>query len=463
VIDVTTLVGAEKELRRHGIGHALAAARRVRHDNANEAALATADAQNALQIHPVGTLNPVQYLDWRTELERVRSAGVAALRFFPGEQGWTVLSEAFRTIARAARMPLLVPVDRFGDATAIGAATAPQGTPTVLLGAHYTNLGDCLAALERWPDLYLETSRLAQFRGVETVVRSVGANRLLFGSGAPQRPIQAALNAVLTADVTEEEKRAILAGNARRLFGLPSTDFDLPEPTRAEHLIDVHGHVGALGLPVAHGIAGGPGIDLTIASSLRAIAEDTTRGNQEAFAAISAMQQAYVVVDPNDCAASCAAMDDAYRREVAVGAKLHCSYSHTATASPECVALLREVARRGRPLKIHVDGPDWDDPLACVAHEYPAWKLIVAHAGPGTPSTQAAALVEQTSNVYVELSTSFPELDIIRDVVCRVGPERLLFGSDAPLLDPAYALGTYADAGANLARTTVVAKELFGL
>ncbi len=64
--------------------------------------------------------------------------------------------------------------------------------------------------------------------------------------------------------------------------------------------------------------------------------------------------------------------------------------------------------------------------------------------------------------MYVELSTSFPDLSIVHEVVQRIGPERLLFGSDAPLLDSAYALGLYADANANLARTTQTAQEVFG-
>ena len=120
----------------------------------------------------------------------------------------------------------------------------------VLLGGHYTQLGDCLAALERWPHLYLETSRLAQFRGVETVVRAVGAQRLLFGTDAPARPIQAPLNAMLTADIDADDKRAILGGNASRLFGLPlEPTSSSRRPRSAEHLIDVHTHIGALGLP----------------------------------------------------------------------------------------------------------------------------------------------------------------------------------------------------------------------
>jgi predicted TIM-barrel fold metal-dependent hydrolase len=123
---------------------------------------------------------------------------------------------------------------------------------------------------------------------------------------------------------------------------------------------------------------------------------------------------------------------------------------------------LHEVARRGRPLLVHVDGNDWDSALCEVARAHPHWNIIIAHAGPGTPVRESASLVERTDNVYVELSTSFPDLPVIRDLVQRVGPDRLLFGSDAPLLDAAYALGVYADAGADLAATTRVAREVFG-
>ena len=450
------LDAALSELRTHDITSALLAVRSARHERGNDLALAAAGHHAGVRVYPVATLNPVQYLDWQSELERVLSAGVVAIRLLP-----EIHSEAFRAMASAVRgrCPLVVPMSKFGDATAIGSLT---DTSVVLVGAHYTNLGDCLAALERWPHLFLETSRLAQYRGVETVVRSVGAQRLLFGSGAPSRPIQAALNAVLSADIADDDKRLILAGNAQRLFGVRPQPFDLPPPTRAEHLIDVHAHIGALGFPTPawqpH-----PAIEVRIASSLRAIADDADDGNAEAFAAVNETQRAYVVVNPNDLDGSCAAMDAAYTQDQAVGAKLHCSYTGQPTASPACVALLREVARRGQPLKIHVDGPDWDDALASVATEYPRWPVIVAHAGPGAPARAAAGLVERTPNVYVELSTSYPDLPIARELVRRVGQGRLLFGSDAPLLDPDYVLGIYADTHAQLGCTSDVARRVFSL
>ncbi|MDQ3811491.1 MAG: amidohydrolase family protein [Chloroflexota bacterium] len=482
MIDVTVLVGGSarlhstseyslsatcRELRAHGVSRALIGARAAahyRHEVGNDLALAAA-RQNGL--YPVASLNPVQYLDWPRELARMRAAGAVALRFFPDVQGWTVHSAAFQEVARAARCPMLLPVCSFGDATAIGGATAELGVPVVLVGAHYTQLADCLAALERWPHLYLDTSRLAHFRAIETVVRSLGPGRLLFGSGAPRRPIQAALNAVLSADISDTDRRAILADNASLVFGLPRSDFVLPSSTRASGLTDVHTHVGALGFPTPRlepaeqsAALAGHGIVAAVASSLRAIADDLEVGNAEAFAT---SQPAYVVVNPNDLDGSCRMMDDAYRREVAVGAKLHCGWSGVPTASRACIDLVRQVARRGRPLAIHVDGDGWDEALAAAAAEFPGWKVIVTHAGPGTPSPAAARLVERTDNVFVELCTSFPDRAICADLVRRAGTERVLFGSDAPLLDPSYVLGIYADAGVDLPRTARLAREVLGV
>ncbi len=488
MIDVSVLAGASPRLvpasaygfeaavdalAAHGVSSAVIGARagaayRVR--VANDLSVSRAGTHSGVRVYPVATLNPVEHLDWPAELERALAAGAVALRLFPEVQNWPVTSEAFRAIVQGVRgrCPLLVPVSRFGDASAIGAATCDANAPVVLLGGHYTQLGDCLAALKRWPHLYLETSCLGQFRGVETVVREVSASRLLFGSGAPARPIQAALNAVMTADISDVERRAILSGNAARVFGLPAEPFELPSVMAAAHMVDVHAHIGAFALPTpaienhATTVAR-HGITLSLASSLRAIADELTAGNDEAFGAASDAVRPYVVVNPNDLEGSCQALDQAYARDIAVGAKLHCGWSHAPTATRQCMDLVREVLRRGRPLLIHVVGPDWSDALLDLALEFPMSKLIVAHAGPGTPVLESACLVERTRNVYVELATSFADRWTVQEVVRRVGPERLLFGSDAPLLDPAYVQGIYADADADLSGTVAVAHEVFRL
>lgn len=472
------LQAARSELDRHGITAALVTARsgvEFRHEVGNDETLAaTASRDGGTRLYPVATVNPVQFLDWRAEVRRALAAGAVGFRLFPLEQGWEVDSEAFRQVAEVvlAQRPLLVPLVRFGDAARIGAETVGMGQPVILLGGHYTQLGDALSAMERWPHLHLETSRLGQFLGVETVVRSVGAERLLFGSGCPEKPIQAALNAVLTARIPVDARRSILSGNAARLFGITTDAFDLPAPTAAAGLVDVHGHVGpvrfsvpAVSIVEQARIAAAHGIAVTVASSIRAIMDDQRVGNEDALRATAEVGSAlrpYVVVNPNDLQGSCEAMDAAYARG-AVGAKLHCQWSCRATASPEVRSMIGEVARRGRPLKIHNDGAGWDEALVDAARAHPHLNVIVAHGGLGTPSLDGARVVEQTDNVYLECATTAPDLPVARQVVRRVGPDRLLFGSDAPLIDAAYVLGIYADAGADLTRTTAVAREVFSL
>src|SRR5262249_34549851 len=199
------------------------------------------------------------------------------------------------------------------------------------------------------------------------------------------------------ADISERERRGILGDNAARVFGLPHAPQPLPSTTAPPNLIDVHAHVGTLGFPTPvvsdHAGAVAPhGIVRSIASSLRAIADDLNAGNAECFAATSSTLLPYVVLDPNDPDTSCTIMDDAYQHDRAVGAKIHCGWSHAATASRACADLVRQVARRHRPLLIHVDGPEWSAALGDIARDYPDWKVIVAHAGPGTPSREAAEL-----------------------------------------------------------------------
>jgi len=156
VIDVSVLVGASprvqpadaygisaarRELTAHRISTALLATRTgaaYRTEVGNDLALSAAGSHAGVQVLPLATLNPRQYLDWPAELDRTLAAGVAGIRFFPDVQGWTVDSEAFQAMAHRlrGRLPVLVPVSQFGDASQIGRATEKIAGPVVLVGGH---------------------------------------------------------------------------------------------------------------------------------------------------------------------------------------------------------------------------------------------------------------------------------------------------------------------------------------
>jgi len=109
-------------------------------------------------------------------------------------------------------------------------------------------------------------------------------------------------------------------------------------------------------------------------------------------------------------------------------------------------ALFDLLARFGRPVKIHNTGEDWAEALEAIARRHPKLPIVIAHAGLGTPSVRAGELARGTDNIHLELCSSFASVREVRAAVRAAPVERLLWGSDAPLLDPGFIYGTYEDA-----------------
>jgi predicted TIM-barrel fold metal-dependent hydrolase len=185
-----------------------------------------------------------------------------------------------------------------------------------------------------------------------------------------------------------------------------------------------------------------------VASSVLAIAADLEAGNRRTVEGSARMpgRLGYLVADPNDIDAS----RDQLRRwgeaPGIVGVKVHTEWSHRPTGSRQIADLFNVLADHGRPVKIHNDGPDWDQHLLRIAREHPRLPIIIAHAGLGFPNLEGARIAREADNIYAEMSSSFAQLPTVREFVRTIPSERLLFGTDAPLLDPTFVLGTYQDA-----------------
>jgi uncharacterized protein len=73
--------------------------------------------------------------------------------------------------------------------------------------------------LERYANVFLETSMLClEACGLEATVHRFGAKRLLFGSGFPERYPEAAVMALMHADISPEDKSGIASANLERLI-----------------------------------------------------------------------------------------------------------------------------------------------------------------------------------------------------------------------------------------------------
>ena len=88
----------------------------------------------------------------------------------------------------------------------------------VLLSPGYRALRPLYALLDAHPNLYLDVSNLANFKGIETVCRRFGSDRLLLGTGEPRVEGAGPITGLAYADLSEEETRAIAAGNLVRML-----------------------------------------------------------------------------------------------------------------------------------------------------------------------------------------------------------------------------------------------------
>ena len=75
--------------------------------------------------------------------------------------------------------------------------------------------------------------------------------------------------------------------------------------------------------------------------------------------------------------------------------------------------------------------------LSQVQHRYPRANFVFGHSG-NTPDerSQAITAARENPNVYLETCSTFRTPGVIEQLVNEAGAERVLFGSDSPLMDP---------------------------
>ncbi len=179
------------------------------------------------QLHACRALLPPQADEQeKAELffKNMKNGGAAALRLFPGEHRFlpnrTVFGEFMDQVADR-KIPVLLSIGRginwpelyellaqYPKLVCIICDTGIWGTDR-----YFRPL------VETYENVYLETSLISLGDGVmEAFVRDYGPDKLLFGTGFPDRIPEAPMLQLLHADIKESEKEAVAAGNSRRLL-----------------------------------------------------------------------------------------------------------------------------------------------------------------------------------------------------------------------------------------------------
>lgn len=88
----------------------------------------------------------------------------------------------------------------------------------LLLNCGYRVLRPLYALLDAYPNLYLDLSTIANFRGIEDLTARFGAERLLFGTGQPRNEGAGIVTALNYSALDEPQREAIWGGNLARLL-----------------------------------------------------------------------------------------------------------------------------------------------------------------------------------------------------------------------------------------------------
>jgi hypothetical protein len=190
-----------------------------------------ADTADLPALHPCWVLGPHQTGEFPPPEDVVPAmvrAGVRAVRLLPHDHGyrfraWNIGSLLERLAAH--RVPLFVDfgmrgwTDDYVDWEGlIEVCTGFPDLPVVLVRASIGSNRRLFPALERCPNLLVESSYYTVHRGIEVVASTFGPDRMLFGTGLPLRAPGPALTALAYSLISPSDRARIGGENLRALL-----------------------------------------------------------------------------------------------------------------------------------------------------------------------------------------------------------------------------------------------------
>jgi predicted TIM-barrel fold metal-dependent hydrolase len=185
------------------------------------------------RLLPAATLSP--FLGGSgDELRRLVDAGMRAVRLYPAFHNYPLDGPFVDDICRAAAaggVPVILPTRpmmnwRFKAVAieSIGAVVERHPSTSFLIsGPNYLVEYQALVKLmHRCANLVCEISCLQGFNSVAALVAEVGAERILFGTGAALHYPACNVAKLERASISAGQRAAIAGGNALRLLGMPA-------------------------------------------------------------------------------------------------------------------------------------------------------------------------------------------------------------------------------------------------
>jgi predicted TIM-barrel fold metal-dependent hydrolase len=170
----------------------------------------------------VATINPLRYFGCVDEVKKQIDLGIRLFRFFPEYQEWTPDDPCFRRLLDRAlgRTGVALMISAEAGINCLERLAARIDSPVIMEGPSGVQNGNLMVVMQEHPNFLVESHRMTSVDWVEVLTREVGSDQILYGSYAPLKYMQAAMDQVTNAFVADETKQKILSGNIQRALGV---------------------------------------------------------------------------------------------------------------------------------------------------------------------------------------------------------------------------------------------------
>ena len=155
---------------------------------------------------------------------QLKENNIKAVRIFPSvsDHGYSIsdwnCGELFNMLEEC-KIPLIVGLDQITWDELYNLCVHHPNLIIILSDVNYRINRNLYALLEKFSNLYVETSGYKGFDGILDVCKFFGAHRLIFGTGMPVLSGAAAVSIINYARISYEEKQMIAVKNLENLIG----------------------------------------------------------------------------------------------------------------------------------------------------------------------------------------------------------------------------------------------------
>ncbi|MHB9130947.1 MAG: amidohydrolase family protein [Armatimonadota bacterium] len=175
--------------------------------------------QQDARLIPIGVADP--RVGGEEQVRYCQSQGFKVMAMFPGTQGWSVSNVMTRRMLRfldEAGLPVMIEAGSEGDATKVLEALQGLTLSIIFLDVSLYNLAEAMTIVQMRPNTYLSTRLLCGGDTIESLVQSVGVDKLIFSSRFPTNCFSSAFLTAKFAMITDADRTAIMGGNMERLL-----------------------------------------------------------------------------------------------------------------------------------------------------------------------------------------------------------------------------------------------------